>query len=317
MSKFVVAGITQIETIVKVDRIPIQYTPVSSAPDTIYTAPGGDAFNESLALTWLGDEVQFLSIVGRNQDLSIFYPPDREVTISTSHIQKLTQFTPTEVILYDRDRQQQIFEDIKDLRDVEYDMSMVPPMVAASDMLVLSNANFCRPFIKVAEEFQKPIAVNIHTLDREKEKYNTDFLGGASILYFSDDTITEDPFDFIRDIADRYGTEIIILGQGAKGVILYDKERSINVHYDSVKTTEVVNTAGAGNALFACFLHFYQETHDSSQAIKEALLFASYKIGYMGTSNGFMTVDQMEQWKNLVWGARPSAMDISSLIPEN
>ena len=181
-------------------------------------------------------------------------------------------------------------------------------MVGASDMVVLSNANFCRPFINVAKEFDKKIAVNIHTYNPEKEKYNVDFLENANILYFSDDTIETDPFDFVRGIADKYNTDIIILGQGAKGLILYDRHRDINVHYDTVKTNEVVNTTGAGNALFACFLHYYQETGDSTLAIKNAMLFASYKIGYMGTSIGFMTVEQLEQWRSLIWGSGKPSM---------
>ena len=107
-------------------------------------------------------------------------------------------------------------------------------------------------------------------------------------------------------------TDIIILGQGSKGLILFDRHRDINVHYDTVKTNEVVNTTGAGNALFACFLHYYQETGDSTLAIKNAMLFASYKIGYMGTSNGFMTTDQLEQWRNLIWGIKKSEFDTHS-----
>ena len=304
MSSFVVAGITQIETIVKVDRVPIEYSPLTSAPNTIYTAPGGDAFNVSLALKWLGDDVKFLSLVGRHQDMSIFNPPDRKVTLSTEYILPIIEETPSEVILYDNARSQQVFEDIKDLRDGVYDMSMVTPMVAACDMVVLSNANFCRSFIPVAKAYGKKIAVKIHNFQREKEKYNTDFLSAASILYFSDHSIDEDPFDFIRGIADKYGTDIIILGQGAQGVILFDRQRDINIHYDTVKTNEIVNTAGAGNAYFACFLHFYQEDGDSTNAIKNALLFSSYKIGYMGTSNGFMTVEQLQQWRSLIWGER-------------
>ncbi len=169
-------------------------------------------------------------------------------------------------------------------------------------MLVLSKANFCRPFIPIAKEYKKKIAVNIHSFLREKEKYNTDFLSAATILYFSDDTITEDPYDFIDSIADTYGTEIIILGQGSKGLILYDRNRDTKAHYNTVKTNEVVNTAGAGNALMACFLHSYLESGDSTTAIKNAMLFASYKIGYMGTSNGFMTVEQLDQWRRLIWG---------------
>ena len=309
MSKFLVAGVTQIETIVRVDKIPVSYAPLTSVNDSIFTAVGGDAYNESLALKWLGDEVTFMSIVGRNQDLGIMNPPDRKITLSTEYIIPQMKETPTEVVLYDKDRKQQIFEDIKDLRENVYDMSMVAPIAESCDMMVLANANFCRPFAKAAVEHKKPIAVNIRSYNPEKEIYNTDFLEPAKILYFSDDTLHEDPYAFIDRMADTYGTEIIILGQGSEGLILFDKTKDVRVHYKTVKTNEVVNTIGAGNALFACFLHYYMETGDSVNAIKNALLFASYKIGYMGTSNGFMTTDQLEQWRNLIWGIKKNHWD--------
>ena len=304
MSKFLVAGVTQIETIIRVEKIPVSYAPITSVGDSIFTAMGGDAYNESLALKWLGDDVCFMSIVGRNQDLALINPPDRKITLSTEYIIPQMNATPTEVVFYDNSRKQQIFEDIKDLRDNVYDMSMVAPIAESCDMMVLANANFCRPFAKAAAEYKKPIAVNIRNYKQEKEKYNTDFLENAKILYFSDDTLSEDPYDFIQRIADTYGTDIIILGQGSEGLILFDRAQDLRVHYKTVKTNEVVNTIGAGNALFACFLHYYMETKDSVNAIKNALLFASYKIGYMGTSNGFMTPEQLEQWRNLIWGIK-------------
>ena len=309
MSRFLVAGVTQIETIVRVDKIPVSFSPLTSEIDTIFTAMGGDAYNESLALAWLGDDVTFMSIIGRNQDFGLINPPDRKITLSTEYIIPQMDETPTEVVLYDRERKQQKFEDLKDLRNNVYDMSMVTPIAESCDMLVLANANFCRPFAKIAAERKKPIAVNIRSYDTEKEKYNTDFLEPAKVLYFSDDTLTEDPYEFIERISGTYGTEIIILGQGSEGLILYDRTQDLRVHYKTVKTNEVVNTIGAGNALFACFLHYYMETKDSVNAIKNALLFASYKIGYMGTSNGFMTTEQLEQWRNLIWGIRTNAFD--------
>ncbi len=304
MSRFLVAGITQIETIVMVDSIPVEYAPLRSMPNTIHTSAGGDAYNESLALKWLGNDVHLLSVIGRNQDRSVLNPYNREVTISTDYILPLVDATPTQVILYDRERKQQIFEDIKNLRDAEYDMSMVPPLMAGCDMVVLSNANFCRPFISWAEKYKKPIAVNIHDYNREKEKYSEDFLKAASIVYFSDDTIAGDPFEFVKEMAEKYDPEIMILGQGAEGLIFYDKAKDINVHFNTVNTNEVVNTAGAGNALLACFLHCYAATGDSAASIKKAMLFASYKIGYMGTSNGFMTMEQLDQWCDLIWGQK-------------
>lgn len=304
MSKFVVAGITQIETIVKVDKIPVEFALVTALPDTIHTAAGGDAYNESLALSWLGNDVTFFSIVGRNMPEMLINPEDRQITLDTKYMLRLMDETPSAVILYDKSRRQQVFEDIKHLRDTEYDMSLAAPFIREADMVVLANANFCRPFVEEAKANNKKIAVNIRTFRREKEKYNTDFLENADVLYFSDDSLEEDPYDFVKSIADTYGTKIIILGQGAAGLIMYDHERDMVAHYNTVKTNEVVNTAGAGNALISCFLHYYLEDGDSVAAIKNALLFASYKIGYMGTSNGFMTTEQVQQWRNLIWGVR-------------
>ena len=86
MSKFLVAGVTQIETIVRVDKIPVSYAPLTSVGNSIFTAVGGDAYNESLALKWLGDEVCFMSIVGRIFDLEMINPPDRKITLSTEYI---------------------------------------------------------------------------------------------------------------------------------------------------------------------------------------------------------------------------------------
>jgi len=304
MSKFAVIGITQFETIVKVKKIPIEYSPRVSELNTIFTSLGGDAYNEALALKWLGNDATLCSVIGMDMDINMLNPAYRSVTLETNYIEKGVKETPTSVILFDNGRNEQIFEDIKDLRDAKYDMAMARPLISESDMVILSNANFCRPFIELAKEEKRPIAVNIHNFTKEKEIYNVDFLSAANILYFSDDTIKEDPFDFCKRISEKYGTEIVILGQGNKGLVIYDKLQSLDLHFDIVKTNEVVNAAGAGNALFASFLHFYVKTGDSIDSIKNAMLFASYKIGYMGTSNGFMTEEMVAQWRNLIWGKR-------------
>ena len=301
MGNFVVAGVTQRETIVKVNRIPVDYAEVTDKRGSIYSSIGGDALNEALALRWLGNDVRFMSIIGRDQDPDVINSAHHKIRLNTDYVIPQMEETPDCVILYDEDRRQQIFEDPKDLRENVYDMNLFTPMGAWADMVVLANANFCRPFAEAAAEYGKRVAVNIRYFNREKEKYNEDFLKVASILYFSDDSLEEDPYEFVKGMSARYGTEIIILGQGSKGVILYDRDQDLIAHYNIVKTNEIVNTVGAGNAMFSCFLHYYQETGDSVNAIKNGLLFSSYKIGYMGTSMGFMTTEQLEQWKGIIW----------------
>lgn len=302
MSKYVVAGFSQIETIVGIDKLPVPPEPLVYAPNSIYTSVGGDAYNESLALTWLGDEVTFLSMVGRDQNMAVFNPPDSKVTLSTKYVLPLLDSTPCSVIFFDKKRNEQTFEDAKNIRDVDYDMSMVTPLIAEADCVMLSNANFCRPMIEVAKKQNKKILTRFHAFKREKEKYNTDFLADSNIIFFPYTYLNEDPFDFVKDIESKYQTDIIVLSLGREGLIMYDKASDTVAKYDAVATNQVVNTAGAGNALAACFVHRYFKTNDPIVAIKDALLFASYKTGYIGTSNGFMTDDQLEKWHRLVWG---------------
>ena len=91
------------------------------------------------------------------------------------------------------------------------------------------------------------------------------------------------------------------MGIGERGVILYTRENNSLIEYKPVKTFDVVNTIGAGNAVFSAFLHYYVKTGDAKTAIKNALLFVSYKISFVGTSNGFMSEEQIEQWRKLIW----------------
>ena len=114
MFNYIVAGITQLETIIKVRHIPIEYEPNTSSHDAIHTSAGGDAFNISLALKWLGDEVKFMTVVGEKQDLSIFNPQDREVTLDIDYVMPVMHESPIEVLFYDERRKQQGFEDLKD-----------------------------------------------------------------------------------------------------------------------------------------------------------------------------------------------------------
>lgn len=301
MGKFLVAGIIQRETIVKVDKIPIEYAGVTNRPYSIFTGTGGDAYNEALALASLGNSVDIMSMIGHEESLELVNPKDCEIRLIPDYVLPRLHTTPAAVVFYDNSRRRQIYEDIKDLRETAYDHKLFRQRAARAEMLVISNANFCRPLLQIGKELRKPVAVNIREYQESKLCYNEEFLKAADILYVSDDHLIDEPYEFVKSLAAAYRPEIIILGQGAGGLILYDKNRNIITHYNTVKTHDVVNTVGAGNALFSCFLHFYNETHDSVFAIKNALLFASYKIGFMGTSNGFMSTQQIAQWRNLIW----------------
>ncbi|MDE7271636.1 MAG: carbohydrate kinase family protein [Lachnospiraceae bacterium] len=302
MSKFMVAGFVQMETIVKVEELPVPYKQFESIPEMVDTGIGGAGFNEAMALKWLGNEVDFMSMVARNMSRHQIeaYLETYEVDLSTEYVLPLLDGMPTSVILYCKGKKQ-TFEDVKDIRHVDYDYEILERQIQDKDMVLMSNCNFCRPIISLAKKYQKPLALNVRSMRAEKIANKEDFLAAADILYISDDDLESDPYDCIRECRERYDSEIVIMGIGDKGVILYTKEDNSFIEYKPVKTNEIVNTVGAGNALFSGFLHYYTKTKDAKEAIKNALLFASYKIGFVGTSHGFMTEEQIEQWKKLIW----------------
>ncbi|MDE6621022.1 MAG: carbohydrate kinase family protein [Lachnospiraceae bacterium] len=302
MSKFMVAGFVQMETIVRVEELPVPYKQFDSIPEMVDTGIGGAGFNEAMALKWLGNEVDFMSMVARHMSRHQIeaYLETYEVDLSTEYVLPLLDGMPTSVILYCKGKKQ-TFEDVKDIRHVDYDYEILERQIQDKDMVLISNCNFCRPIISLAKKYQKPLALNVRSMRAEKIANKEDFLAAADILYISDDDLESEPYECIGECREKYDPEIIIMGIGDKGVILYTKEDNSFIEYKPVKTNEIVNTVGAGNALFSGFLHYYAKTKDAKEAIKNALLFASYKIGFVGTSNGFMTEEQIEQWKKLIW----------------
>lgn len=302
MSKFMVAGFVQMETIIKVEALPVPYKQFESIPDLVNSGIGGAGFNEAMALKWLGNEVDFMSMVARNMSRRQIeaYLKTFDVNLKTDYVLPMLDGMPTSVILYCKGKKQ-TFEDVKDIRHVEYDYDLLESRIQDKDMILMSNCNFCRPIIGLAKKYQKPLAVNVRSMRAEKIANKEDFLAAADILYISDDDLESDHYDCIKECREKYDPEIVIMGIGDKGVILYTKEDNSVIEYRPVKTNEIVNTIGAGNALFSSFMHYYVKTKNAKEAIKNALLFASYKIGFVGTSNGFMTEGQIEQWKKLIW----------------
>jgi sugar/nucleoside kinase (ribokinase family) len=54
-----------------------------------------------------------------------------------------------------------------------------------------------------------------------------------------------------------------------------------------------VNTGGAGDALFAAFVHGYVAGHDPHTALRHAVVFAGHKVGARRSSQGFLDCEQL------------------------
>lgn len=294
MKKFFVSGLINTETTVKVRQFPIEYYPIDYPFFGVNTRVSGVAFNIAKALTALGDKVKIATMTGNDFESEYIHEVLKQNNIGTTHIKKCLKQTPTSVVLFDETGRRQIYCDLKDIQETSFPYN--GEMIEDCDIVVACNINFNRQLLKEAKQRGKLIATDVHVLGDIQDEYNKDFMSMANILFLSDEGIEGDYHDFVKVLAQTYGNDIIVLGMGKRGALMYVKAEEAFTELPAHKTDSVVNTVGAGDSLFSSFLHFYAKGLSPRECLEKAQAFAAYKIGFDGASEGFATEKELEQW---------------------
>ena len=120
----------------------------------------------------------------------------------------------------------------------------------------------------------------------------------ADILFLSDEGIGDNYGPFLWQLAHTYNCKIIVLGRGNKGAAIYQRQTDQITEIPAVFVGKVINTVGAGDALFSSFLHFYANGYEVMDALYRAQIFAAHKITVNGASNGFVEENIITDWIN-------------------
>ena len=292
MSKILISGLVNTETTVRVRQFPIPYYPIDYPFFGVGTAVSGVAYNIALALKTLGDDVDFLSMTGDDFPAAYIRQELHSAGIGTEHIQAKLKQTPSSVVLYDETGRRQIYCDLKDIQEISY--GFPEEICAGADIVAACNTNFNRELLRRAKAAGKTIATDVHVLSNIWDDYNRDFMEYADILFLSDEGIGDDYGEFMTELAHTYGSRIIVLGRGGKGAAMYLKEEDRIIELPAARVGEVVNTVGAGDALFSAFVHYYAKGYHPVDALARAQVFASAKIRVSGASKGFVTEAEVE-----------------------
>lgn len=293
--RILVSGLLNTETTTAVRGFPVNYYPIDYAFFGIDTAVSGVAFNIAKALHILGDEVRLTSMVGNDFPASYIRNELEELGIGADLLRPSLKQTPSSVVLYDPEGKRQIYCDLKDIQETEYPFEA--SMLDGVDLVAACNINFNRPLLHLAKEAGKIIATDVHVLSDIYDEYNREFMEYADILFLSDENIGDDYQVFLWELAHTYGCRIIVLGRGAKGAAIYLRETDQIMEMLAVNAGKVVNTVGAGDALFSAFLHFYAKGYDAMEALYRAQIFAAHKITISGAAKGFVSEAVVEKWK--------------------
>ena len=298
-----VAGLINLEITLRVEGFPLAYAPVRYPFFGVNASISGVGYNIARALTALGQPVRLLSLVGDDLAGRMTYEQLRADGIDSAFVVQGAEQTAHSVILYDGSGQRMIHVDLKDVQERAYPPALFEMAAEDISLAVLCNINFARPMLAQMRARGVPIATDVHTIADLDDPYNRDWMEAASILFMSDERLPCPPEEWVRRLWEHYAAPVIVIGLGEQGALLAVRSDGIIERVPAVHTRPVVNTIGAGDALFSSFVHVYAETGDPYRAIRRAVVFASYKIGATGAADGFLSAAELERLSAEVYGA--------------
>jgi ribokinase len=296
MANILVSGLINIETTLRIEGFPLHYNPVNYPFFGVNSSVSGVGYNISKALTILGNKVIFLSLIGQGMQAKQVRDSLAVDNISTRFVLGTAQETAQSVILYDRDGRRQIHVDLKDIQELDYPKTLFMDAMHNCDLLILCNINFSRKMLALAKESGKLIATDVHTVRALNDSYNQDFMRAADILFMSNEHLPCSPSDWALQVMEKFCPLHLVIGLGGKGALLASRESEGVQFFPAVQTRRVVNTIGAGDALFSSFLHCYMQSRDPVESIQKAIVFSSYKIGGASAAEGFLSALELEEW---------------------
>lgn len=295
MSSLFISGLTNVETTVAISGFPLAYAPVHYPFHGIQSTVSGVGVNVAKALHHLGHTVQLHSLIGPDLAGDTVIAALEQTGISTHGISRILSATPQSVILYDPAGRRQIQVDLKECQQTPLPTGYEQALQQC-ELAILCNINFSRALLDTAKRLNKRIACDVHVLWDIDDDYNRDFMAAADILFLSDEGLDgRNAESFIRALAQRYQNQLIIMGCGSRGALLYQSAQDEFFHAPAIAPRGIINTIGAGDALFSAVIHEWLQHGDPQLALRRACLFAGWKIGAVGAADGLPDVNEWRQ----------------------
>jgi len=181
MNGILVCGLINIETTVKVDKFPIEYSPIDYKFFGVNSSVSGVGYNIVKALKTLGDDPVFFSIIGNDIYKDIIINDLEKDGIKANCVLPLIEQTVLSGILYDGNSRK-IILDLKNIQETKYPMEMLEKVIDKIGVGIICNINFSRDFLKILKDNGKIIATDVHVLSDADDEYNNDYIKYSDIL---------------------------------------------------------------------------------------------------------------------------------------
>jgi len=277
MAKIVVVGVASLYISAGVGDFPLAYEP-GAMPEWMRAGVAGSAAHIAKVLSALGDEVRLCTLAGTDPaGLAIRAELKESGLLGPGVVD--AGASSLGVVLVAPDGSRVGYPYLAAVNAVGYPAETFHRLAEGADLAVLTNARFARPLIGWAEHASVRIAVDVHLVSDPCDTDNRPWMEAADIVFCSHERLRCAPEEWMAQVFGRYpGCEVVGVGRGADGAMLGLRDGTL-VRAAAVAPRGVVSTAGAGDALFASFLHGWLATGNPVRALRAAVLHAGWKVG--------------------------------------
>ncbi|MGW0806631.1 carbohydrate kinase family protein [Nonomuraea sp. NPDC002799] len=276
-STVVVAGVTSLYMAMPVADFPLPYSS-QSFPEWMRAEVSGAACHIASTLHTLGDEARLCTFVGTDLAGEAINTSLRARGLWGPGV-AAAPASSLGVVLVASNGRRSGHPYVAAVNTVEYPVEVFRRLLHGAELAVLTNAAFVRPLLGHTRERGVPIAVDVHLIADVDDAYNRPWLEAADIIFCSHERLPCPPKQWLAQIFRSYpGCAVAAVGLGGRGCVMGLADGAL-VEVAAVAPRGVVSTAGAGDALFASFVHSWLATWNPVAALEDAVLHAGWKVG--------------------------------------
>jgi ribokinase len=267
-------------------------------PEEFFQVYGGGGTNCAISLARQGFDTCLWSYVGPDSFGAEVIKNLKKEKVKTNLLRKKAVKTPLSSILLTPEGERTIINFRSNADMLEVDKKVLKEFKKRDWFVLFSLANLAKnyklAFIKKAKQNNMKVFLSLHGTEYFKGlKYLKDYFSQTDILHLNAHELADifggdaPDFDFRKtNFAKKLNIPLLLTTYDIKGSFAYTKNK---IYYQPIiKTSNVVDTTGAGDAWASGFLGEYLKT----DSIKRAMLFAaknsSSVIQKLGAHNGLL-----------------------------
>ncbi|MEX5635740.1 carbohydrate kinase family protein [Parafrankia sp. FMc2] len=280
-SPVVVVGVVNAQQTIPVDGFPVTQASVRYLPHGLRLGVSGVGYNVARALSGLGRPVRLATVVGRDAAGVLVRDELGRAGLAGAGVVE-DEHTAQSAVLVAPDGRRQISTDLKDLPGFPYPPAVFAALLPGARAAAISTIGFARGLLPIAAEAGVPIAVDLQATPGLQDAYARDWVERATVVFCSGENLTVPAERFARDVFALGRARVVVVGLGAAGCARFLPGKPPRA-VPAVAPFGVRDTTGAGDALFAGFLHYWLRSGDPDDAIDRAVLVAGWTVGFPGT----------------------------------